>query len=82
MTAGTDELNKEMTLVMLQVRQVVTRPSIHRIATSMEFGGTGSSSGSSAGPLPWVESVPLLVGAIVWGIGILRIVLNRSMARE
>lgn len=77
-----EELNKEMAIVMKQVDLMVTCPSVHQMIGSGEFGSMGSSSGGSISPLPWVGSTPLLVGLIVWGIGIARIALKPSLASD
>ncbi len=69
----TGQLNKEMAIVMTQVQQMVSHPTQRQVSTGSEFSGVSSTSGGSMSPLPWVGSTPLVIGAIVWVIGTLRI---------
>ncbi len=68
-----NQINREMGRVMAQVRRVVSRPPYHFIVGGAEFSGMSSGSSGSMNPLPWVGLVPLVIGAVVWGIGMIRI---------
>jgi hypothetical protein len=74
------EIDAEVSLVMSQIHQLVSSPPIHQFAGRGEFGGMSSTTSSSGGSIPWIGSVPLLVAAIIWVIGLLRILLNPSVA--
>ena len=76
----TDQLNKEMSTVMTEVQHVVSHPPTPPIFQSAEFGSVGLSTSASQHPLPWVDGVPLLIGAIVWAIGTIRIVRKPPIA--
>jgi hypothetical protein len=78
--AEAGQLNREMSIAMTQVHQLVSRPPTLQIMGGMDFGGVGSSSTGSTNPLPWVGLVPLFVAAIVWGIGLIRILRQSPMA--
>jgi len=71
------QLNKEMALEMTQIRGILSSPPSTASSAGAEFYGIAGSSSGSDLALPWVDSVPLIVGAIVWGIGIVRILLSR-----
>jgi hypothetical protein len=71
-----DQLGKEMDAIVTQVRQLVSRPPIHRTHGSGEFASTGSSSSSSRMPLPWLSSIPVIAAALIWCVGMIRILMT------
>lgn len=79
--AETAELNAEMQLAMTQVQHAVTIPPIQQISSGTLFSGTTSSSGGSTRDLPWVDFMPLIVSALVWIIGCIRIARRPFVSR-
>ena len=73
------ELHREMEKVVEHVQQRVSQPSIHRVTGSDEFSGVAMTSSGSMRPLPWAAAAPVILSAIVWGIGMLRIILKSSI---
>jgi len=71
-----EQLKREMALTLLQVRQEVTRPQSHQLASSGEFAGMGNSSSASIGPFTSADWIPGLVGGLIWCIGIIRILMT------
>jgi hypothetical protein len=71
-----DQMRREMEVVMTQARQEASRPSIHRVQSMGGFAGMGSSSSSSRVPLPWARSAPMFAVALIWCVGIIRILMT------
>jgi hypothetical protein len=76
-------LKQEMEETMTQVQQAISSPAATRqISGGVGFSGYGLSGGNSLNTIPWLDWVPVVIGVLVWGIGIIRIVRKPSMAGD
>ena len=61
---------------MTQLRQLVSRPPIHSISGGVEFMGVASTSSGSRSQLQWALSLPTVAAALIWSVGIIRILIT------
>jgi hypothetical protein len=72
------QLKREMSIAMAQLHLIITPTQIGQPVSSIDFGSFGTSSSGSSNPLPWTGFVPLLLAAIVWAFGLIRILRRPS----